>query len=899
MSRRRIISTKTSKATGIITIVAFLYGFYSLTLLYNLPMEDMTSLHEPSRFSLLHYASASVHVMNLPPSNLAVYVDLYGNNGTMQVRVVPNINDYFYEVTDVIVERPLGKEEVEKTCTTEAVCTVSSPSRQQGVKMHFIATVEQLTISYSVDHVEVSHCTIPISEVSEGVAAATMNFPKAMRLYGIPQHAVDLTLKKDMNYRLYNLDVFHYKLDDPGGIYGSIPFLMAHGTETTTGMLMLNSADANTKITEISSDNQEEASLSTTGITAEWRAIVGTVNIIFFKGPTPRDVQRHHSVLTGQSYLPPLFSLGFHQCRWNYRSTEDSLDVNSGFDRYNIPYDVLWLDIEHTDGKKYFTWDAHYFPDPKVLIDKLVSSGRKLVTISDPHIKRESGYHVHDYATANGLYVKNSNNDGDYQGHCWSGTSSWIDFYNKKAREWYSTLFSYKSYISTPDVFTWIDMNEPSVFNAHEVTMDIEATHNTAEGVPVKHKYLHNMYGFYQTMAAFEGHIFRNKELVGEAGPINRPFILTRSFFSGSQRYAAMWTGDNMANWDHLKKSIPMLLTLSISNYPFVGADVGGFFFNKEAELMIRWMQAGAFYPFMRSHSHIETKRSEPWLFGDEATDLIRDAIGLRYTLLPHIYTAFFQTHTTGEPVMKPLFYVFPFDSHTLEEQNAFMFGDGLLVRPVVEEKADKVSVMLPVSDGSMWFDYFTGEQIKGIPVGTLAPVIQVAVSLSTIPVYTRSGSIIITKVTLRRSSLGMKFDPFTLTISLGDAQKAKGHLFLDDDATFEYQKGKYQYREFNFDKDTLSCSAASNPNGDISVEKLARPSPSYSVPNKIEKIQFWGIANIQDIIDVVVYDSDPVKYKSLFIEKDEDKNILVIRKPVLGVGDSWSVKLIYNTKKA
>eukprot|EP00658_Telonema_sp_P-2_P005120 TRINITY_DN11924_c0_g1_i1.p1 TRINITY_DN11924_c0_g1~~TRINITY_DN11924_c0_g1_i1.p1 ORF type:complete len:178 (-),score=50.52 TRINITY_DN11924_c0_g1_i1:169-702(-) len=161
-------------------------------------------------------------------------------------------------------------------------------------------------------------------------------------------------------------------------------------------------------------------------------------------------------------------------------------------------------------------------------------------------------------------------------------------------------------------------MNEPSVFNSPEVTMDRDAIHRTADGTEVKHRYLHNMYGFYHTMAAYEGHLLRSREL--NTGKINRPFILTRSFFAGSQRYCAMWTGDNMAKWDHLEKSIPMLLTLSLSNFPFVGADVGGFFFNPSSELMTRWMQAGAFYPFFRAHAHLETKRREPWLFADETT---------------------------------------------------------------------------------------------------------------------------------------------------------------------------------------------------------------------------------------------------------------------------------------
>ena len=432
------------------------------------------------------------------------------------------------------------------------------------------------------------------------------------------------------------------------------PVTQAHSEHGTVGFFWLNSADTNVAV------KKGGAGWDTT-----WTSIAGVHDMFFLPGPTPADVLRQYSYLTGASALHPLFSMGYHQCRWNYRSEEDMLSVDEGFDEHYIPYDVLWLDIEHTDGKKYFTWDSHNFPDPARMINKIASKGRKVVTISDPHIKRASGYHVHDTATEKGYYVK-TESGADYEGDCWPGRSSWLDYYSAKVRTWYASLYRYDMYPgSTPDVYTWIDMNEPSVFNSPEVTMDVNAVHKNDDGLQVKHKLLHNMYGYYQTMSTYQGLYERTLE-APHTKP-SRPFILSRSFFSGSQRFAAVWTGDNLADWSHLDKSIPMLLSMSVAGLTFVGADVGGFFQNPEEELLVRWYQIGAFYPFFRAHAHLETKRREPWVFGDARTAQIRTSIVSRYQLMPYIYTQFWRAHRVGESVILPLYFEFPEDAKVFD----------------------------------------------------------------------------------------------------------------------------------------------------------------------------------------------------------------------------------------
>lgn len=384
-------------------------------------------------------------------------------------------------------------------------------------------------------------------------------------MYGIPEHATSLRLKKTRGeggykdpYRLYNFDVFEYELDNEMALYGSIPFMISHTAKATTGVFWLNSAEGWIDVME-----DADATRS------HWFFESGIIDVFFMLAPEPSLIFEQYTSLTGTTPLPPLFSLAYHQCKWNYKSTKEVAEVDDAFDTSDIPYDVLWLDIEHTDGKRYFTWDKVHFQDPVTMQQNIGAKGRKMVTIIDPHLKKDSGYDVYASAQSQGILVKDRDNN-DYEGHCWPGASGWIDYTNPNAREWWADRFSYQKYEkSTPVLYTWNDMNEPSVFNGPEVTMHKDAIHYQNR----EHRDVHNVYGMYLHMATAQGLQRRNEKPV-------RPFVLSRAFFAGSQRFGAIWTGDNAGNWEHLAASNPMILSLSITGIAFSGADVGGFFGN-------------------------------------------------------------------------------------------------------------------------------------------------------------------------------------------------------------------------------------------------------------------------------------------------------------------------------
>ena len=458
--------------------------------------------------------------------------------GIIRLRVKPNGAHNLFDAAEHSVVAD-GELSMSQTCngkTKNPSCTV-----QYGGSTLTITDRGEHGVGFSFDSGKLKDSsektiasatgTMSISTENEDVVPMTQfHFPLADRLYGIPEHAVDLSLKTDHKYRLMNLDVFEYKLDDTGGIYGTIPFMMAHSYthKSTVGVLVLNAADSSV---------ETKTNSAMGGWDVTWKSVTGYHDVFFFPGRSAMEVHQQHAYVVGPTLMPPQFALGYHQCRWNYRSEADMLEVNDNFNSHNIPMDVLWLDIEHTDGKRYFTWDKHNFANPKKMIDRIAADGRQVVTITDPHIKRDDNYHVHSEATSKGFYVKDSSGNADYQGHCWPGTSSWIDFLNRDAREWYATLFKYDRYHgSTPNLYSWIDMNEPSVFNSHEVTMDVKAVHRNERGETYKHRQVHNVYGYMHTMAAYMGHILRSQDKEYHPEGETRPFILTRSFFSGSQR---------------------------------------------------------------------------------------------------------------------------------------------------------------------------------------------------------------------------------------------------------------------------------------------------------------------------------------------------------------------------
>lgn len=687
-------------------------------------------------------------------------------------------------------------------------------------------------------------------------------------VYGIPEHADNFALKETKStdpYRLYNLDVFEYELWNPMSLYGSIPYMIGHNVDRTIGMLWFNPSETWIDI----SHGQQNMMLNIVDyvkgqtrvpqVDTHWISESGIIDVFVFLGPSAPELFKQYARVTGTTQLPQYATIGHHQCRWNYNDQDDVRNVDLGFEEHDIPNDFIWLDIEYTDGKKYFTWDKIKFPQPREMISNLTVRGRQMVLIIDPHIKRSAGYFVHEDATSKGYYVKTTDNK-DYEGWSWPGSSSFLDFLNPVVRDYWASNFALDRFEGTTlNVLIWNDMNEPSVFSGPEVTMAKDAMHFGGW----EHREVHNAYALFNVMGT-------NKGLLDRGNGKQRPFILTRGFFVGSQRYAAVWTGDNMASWDHLKATIPMLLSLSVAGMTFCGSDVGGFFGNPEPELIVRWYQAATFHTFLRAHAHIDTRRREPWLFDDETTGLIRAAIRRRYSYLPYMYTLFYENEVTGMPPMRPLWLEFPLDSRTFATQDSHMFGSALLIHPVVSQGHKHVDILLP-GNNEVWYDVETYTRYGP------ADALKLAVTLAKVPIFQRGGTIVPKKERIRRSAILGLNDPYTLIVALDkEGSFANGTLYMDDGESFEYKQGNHLYSIITYTNNRLTYRISSGKFATVSWLERVVILGLNQKPSKIELTKQNGVNKVLE-----------------FISGDAN-GVVTIRKPAVNMGEAWSITLSF-----
>jgi alpha-glucosidase len=569
------------------------------------------------------------------------------------------------------------------------------------------------------------------------------------------------------SYAMWTTDTYAYDVStDP--LYVSVPFYLSVREGRAYGIFL-----DNTHRTFFDVGRQQNGVLT-------FGAEGGELNYYFIHGPHPRDVLARYAALTGRAPLPPRWALGFHQSRWSYYPESRVRLLADTFREKRIPADVIWLDVHCLDGYAPLTWDAERFPDPKKLAADLRARGFRLVPIVDPHIKAEAGHAPYESGVAGGHLVKNA--DGTvYTAPVWPSQaekkprpSVFPDFTRPATRAWWGELLKEISDLGVGGV--WNDMNEPSVFQGVAKTMPLDLQHDR-EGLGAPHAAVHNVYGLLQSRASYEG--------LRRLRPDERAFVLTRASFAGGQRYAAVWTGDNTSDWSHLQQSLPMLLGLSVSGFPFVGADIGGFCEVPSAELFTRWLQAGVFYPFMRAHTQIGTPDQEPWSYGEAHERLNRRAIELRYELLPHLYSVMAESLAAGLPALRPLFLEYPADEKVRDTDDQFLFGRDLLVAPVVKEGLKHRGVYLPAGD---WYDFWTGVRVKG------GDTHYFPVTLESLPIYVRAGGFVFRQPVVQHTG---EIAGLSLTVEVYPGEAAEAFLYDDDGESTAYERGVFARRRF------------------------------------------------------------------------------------------------------
>ena len=476
-------------------------------------------------------------------------------------------------------------------------------------------------------------------------------------------------------------------------------------------------------------------------------------------GESAYDVTRQFRSIIGRSYIPPKYAFGFGQSRWGYRTAEDFRTVVKKYRENHLPMDMLYLDIDYMDAYKDFTVNPEEFPDFSAFVSEMKAQNIHLVPIIDAGVKIEDGYEIYEEGKAGDYFCKKE--DGtDFAVAVWPGLTHLPDVLNKDARAWFGSKYDFL--ISQGIDGFWNDMNEPAIFYSKEGMDDlkqflrdyldgkVEGPHWTlgdhvgslsnskedyrrfyhnVDGKKIRHDLVHNLYGYNMTRAAGEA--------FGKLAPGRRILMFSRSSYIGMHRYGGIWTGDNKSWWSHLLLNIKQMPSLNMCGFLYSGSDLGGFGCNTTRDLALRWLAFGIFTPLMRNHAAICTREQEYYQFEDIAD--FRHLLGVRYRLIPYLYSEYMKAALNNDMYFKPLGCVYPDDAIAKEIEDQLLLGNEVMIAPVYTQNATGRYVYLPeemifvkfMPDGSI----FTEILAQGVHY--------IKVALNEVPLFIRKGTCI------------------------------------------------------------------------------------------------------------------------------------------------------------
>jgi alpha-glucosidase (family GH31 glycosyl hydrolase) len=587
-------------------------------------------------------------------------------------------------------------------------------------------------------------------------------------------------------------------------LYGSFPYYINHLPDGTAhGALLMNS-------------NGMDIVLESGSLT--FKTIGGIIDVYIFSGNSPASVVQQYMDVVGKPMMVPYWSLGYHNCKYGYTNVTEVEDVVKGYQAAQIPLDTQWMDIDYMQNWRDFTWDSVNFPTNEVasFVDSLHDGGLHFVPIIDPGIMIYNNYDAYEQGLTDDIFIKDLTKTTPYMGQVWPGPVYFPDWLNPKTANYWATQLS-KWWSTVKFDGLWIDMNEASNFCNVDgqgqvcvndspncptgqletqcdccLTCEAKDTSNIYDFPPYA---IHNQQGNgalgTKTIAPSAFHYDETQDYdvhnlygLGEQIATNaalteirneRPFLLTRSSFVGSGKHTAKWTGDNFSGWDDLRSSIVSLFDFNMFGIPMIGADICGFLGDSNEELCARWIEVGAFYPFSRNHNSLGQKPQELYLW-DSVTQAAQNALGVRYRILPFLYTLMYNAHEQGETVIRPLWMNFPSDKTASGIDYQFMLGDELLISPVVYEGSDSVEAYFPT--GSLWYDFYTTE--LAVDASTKGITKTLDTPLTSVNVHIRGGSILAMQDSAMTTTQSRQ-TPFNLVVALCPKKKAFGELFLDD----------------------------------------------------------------------------------------------------------------------
>ncbi len=579
--------------------------------------------------------------------------------------------------------------------------------------------------------------------------------------------------RRGKSYTLFNVDVLapdvhrHNRLlgseepPDPEATdfdpyYSSIPFFL-HGVRERGALRFAGSFIDNGWLAQADFEAPSELKLAFSG---------GAYIEYVLAGPSVRRVVEAYTFVTGRPSLPPLWSLGHQQCRWHDYTDREVVELAREYRRRRIPCDAVWLDIGYMDGYRVFSFHPQRFPEPERTFETLRADGFRAVTIIDPGVKREPGDAVFDAGVAGDHFCK-TEAGALYEGRVWPGRTVFPDFVREETRAFWSELV--RKHAERGVAGIWNDMNEPATGGIPPFAMRFDrdrANH--------PHERFHNHYALLMALATHEGLV--------AARPDERPFILSRAGSPGIQRVAAQWLGDHSASFAHFGMGLPMALGFGLSGQPFVGGDVPGYAGVATPELAARWFEYAALTPLCRCHHQIDLPDHYPWSFGAEVERIAREAIELRYRLLPYLYAAFLEASRSGAPVQRPLVFEFQDDAASVPIEDEYMLGDALLVAPVLREGATSRTVYLPPGT---WVEWRSGRVHAG------GRSLDVKAPLGAIPLFLRGGCAVPLWETAPLTTLGHEPECVELHVAVPRENGTRTSVLYEDDGlTTAYRRG-------------------------------------------------------------------------------------------------------------
>ena len=492
--------------------------------------------------------------------------------------------------------------------------------------------------------------------------------------------------------------------EDKRSLYGAHNFIIVSG-KTTFGLFF----DYPSKLTfDIGYDREDTLRVSCEN---------ADLDIYVLEGENAYDIVKQFRHVIGRSYIPPKFAFGFGQSRWGYTTKEDFRTVAKGYRENHIPIDMIYMDIDYMQSFKDFTVNEENFPDFPEFVQEMDDQDIRLIPIIDAGVKVEPGYEIYEEGVKNNYFCKREDGS-DFVAAVWPGDTHFPDMLNPEARKWFGD--KYRFLIEQGIEGFWNDMNEPAIFYSSEGLAearelagafakdtegktnpwemqdkmlsiannpeDYKRFYHNVDGKKIRHDKVHNLFGYNMTRAA--GEAFERID------PEKRFLMFSRSSYIGMHRYGGIWTGDNKSWWSHILLNLKMLPSLNMCGFLYTGADLGGFGCNTTRDLLLRWLALCVFTPLMRDHTCENTREQECYQF--EHIEDFRHIIGVRYRLIPYIYSEYMKAALTDDMMFKPLAFEYPEDRMAVNVEDQLMLGNEIMIAPVYTQNAIGRYVYLP-----------------------------------------------------------------------------------------------------------------------------------------------------------------------------------------------------------